>query len=102
MAITSVSRLGANVAEMLHVDGAEVVPVNRPVAGIDPAAAVTAESQIEAHIAHVADGRRGTRRGLACLCATDAASIPGEAVHPVRKPSALQFAVHQRAWRTDK
>ena len=35
-------------------------------------------------------------------CATDAASILGEAVHPVRKPPALQFAVHQRAWRTDK
>jgi hypothetical protein len=32
--------------------------------------------------------------------ATDAASVFGEAVHPVRKPPALQFAVHERAWRT--
>ncbi|MDT5357458.1 MAG: hypothetical protein QOJ56_5990 [Mycobacterium sp.] len=55
-----------------------------------------------AHIAHLVDGRRRTRRGLAGLCATDAGSILGEAVHPVRKPPALQFAVHQRAWRTDK
>ena len=60
------------------------------------------ERPINAHIAHLVDGRRRTRRGLAGLCATDAGSILNEAVHPVRKPPALQFAVHQRAWRTDK
>jgi hypothetical protein len=92
----------AMVAEMLHVDGADVVPVYQPVLGSDAAAAAAAERADQAHIAHLVDGRRGTRPGPARLCATDAASILSEAVHPVRKPPALQFAVHQRAWRTDK
>jgi hypothetical protein len=29
-----------------------------------------------------------------------AISVFDEVIHPVRKPPALQFAVHQRAWRT--
>ena len=89
------------IAEMLHVDRAETVPVNRPVVGIEAATAAAAE------IADRSSHRTSSTvvavpAKLARLCATDAGSILGEAVHPVRKPPALQFAVHQGAWRPDK
>jgi hypothetical protein len=61
------------------------------------------ELDIDDHTAALLAGMSAaTIDRLAPLCAIDAASILDEAVHPVRELSALQFAVHQRAWRTDE